>query len=192
MSSACSPDGSHEDLNIVILGTGIIGLSTAYYLSLLSPSPSKSAHHNTTIHLVDNSPTLFSSASGQAAGFLARDWFAPALSSLGALSFDLHRQLADEHDGGREWGYRPSVALSIADWHAPKGAERGEDWLMEGSTRAAVAGGESTGEMGKTKGKDLPAWLAVGREEVEADVQPISDGSTTAQVYVPPFIVSSL
>ena len=29
--------------------------------------------------------------------FLARDWFALSLSSLGALSFDLHKQLADEN-----------------------------------------------------------------------------------------------
>lgn len=90
--------------NTVILGAGIIGLSTAYYL----------AQHQSpgTIHLVEASPELFASASGYAGGFLARDWFAPATASLGALSFDEHKRLAEAHDGASRWGYQPSTAVS--------------------------------------------------------------------------------
>ena len=51
----------------VIIGAGIIGCSTAYYLS-------HSGHTKPdNIHLVEASPELFASASGKAAGFLASD-----------------------------------------------------------------------------------------------------------------------
>ncbi|GAB1197183.1 hypothetical protein APSETT444_006474 [Aspergillus pseudonomiae] len=75
----------------VILGGGIIGSATAYYLSETLPAGD--------IHVVESSSQLFSSASGYAGGFLARDWFAPAVASLGELSFGLHESLAVEHGG---------------------------------------------------------------------------------------------
>jgi glycine/D-amino acid oxidase-like deaminating enzyme len=51
----------------IILGCGIIGLSTAYFLSESGSTDPKS------IHLVDASPELFRCASGLAGGFLAAD-----------------------------------------------------------------------------------------------------------------------
>ncbi|KAI9845036.1 MAG: hypothetical protein M1838_001940 [Thelocarpon superellum] len=77
----------------VIVGAGIIGVSTAYYLASSGAPP----HH--AIHLVETSPRLFASASGFAAGFLARDWFDASLAELGALSFALHQQLAEQYGG---------------------------------------------------------------------------------------------
>jgi len=53
--------------NTVILGAGIIGCSTAFYLS---DSPHTQAQN---VHLVEASPELFHCASGFAAGFLASD-----------------------------------------------------------------------------------------------------------------------
>lgn len=110
----------------VVLGTGIIGLSTAYYLARLAdpeddatsqPATSDSQSEPTSqrheIHLVEPSPELFASASGKAAGFLAKDWFAPAVSPLGEFSFDLHRKLAAEHNGRARWGYSSSVSYSL-------------------------------------------------------------------------------
>jgi glycine/D-amino acid oxidase-like deaminating enzyme len=118
----------------IILGTGIIGLSTAYYLSQFtenedvgiapasdSPVPGTSTSGDTEfiprqkheIHLVDSSPELFASASGKAAGFLAKDWFTPAVAPLGEFSFDLHRKLAEEHDGRSRWGYSGSSSYSL-------------------------------------------------------------------------------
>lgn len=56
-----------ETSSTVIVGTGIIGCATAYYLSL-------SGHTKPdTIHLVEASEELFASASGKAGGFLAAD-----------------------------------------------------------------------------------------------------------------------
>lgn len=51
----------------VIIGAGIIGLSTAYYLSRSGRTNAES------IHLVDSSKELFHCASGFAGGFLAKD-----------------------------------------------------------------------------------------------------------------------
>lgn len=58
-----SSSGTHT----VILGSGIIGLCTAFYLT-------ESGHTNPEhIHLVDSSPELFCCASGLAGGYLAKD-----------------------------------------------------------------------------------------------------------------------
>lgn len=106
----------------VILGSGIIGLSTAYYLSLLAetdtdkdttPTTNISRQTKHDIHLVEPSSELFASASGKAAGFLAKDWFAPAVAPLGEFSFDLHKKLADEHGGKEKWGWSESLSYSL-------------------------------------------------------------------------------
>ncbi|OJT05364.1 hypothetical protein TRAPUB_3805 [Trametes pubescens] len=90
----------------VILGAGIIGLATAHSLAELAPPDHR-------IHLVDPAPELFASASGKAAGFLAKDWFAPAIAPLGNLSFDLHRALAHRHNGRARWAYSESISYSL-------------------------------------------------------------------------------
>lgn len=156
--------------NTVILGSGIIGLSTAYYLAL-SPSIT-----GTSIHLIDSSPALFASASGRAAGFLAADWFVPALAPLGELSFALHRELADAHGGVERWGYSRSTGTSVvADEVGGGGASgvSGEDWLRQGGSRADVAGVHAF------DAGDGPAWLT--RQERHS-VRVISEDSSTAQV----------
>jgi glycine/D-amino acid oxidase-like deaminating enzyme len=152
----------------VILGAGIIGLSTAYYLSQHQEDP-------TTIHLVEPSPELFSSASGYAGGFLARDWFGPSLAALGALSFDEHRRLAEQHGGREKWGYAPATCVSYVAASATTSHVRGDDWLRDGTSRAEAAPPVVLDSLsGKT-----PAWL----RRVEGDiVELISDEGTTAQV----------
>ena len=141
----------------VIIGAGIIGTSTAYYLSQISKNP---------IHLVEVSPQLFASASGYAAGFLARDWFSPSLSALGELSFDLHKQLAEEHNGHVIWGYSQTTGTSLAEIVGKNGA----DWLMEGVSRSTAAANSL-----KSSG-NRPPWMKSGD-----DLDVMSDGSTTAQ-----------
>ncbi|CAD0106768.1 unnamed protein product, partial [Aureobasidium uvarum] len=150
----------------VILGAGIIGVSTAYYLSQSIPGSS--------IHLIDPSPELFASASGKAGGFLAADWFGPASAPLGLLSFKLHKRLADEYDGAGKWGYARSTGASFADG-GDFVDEQGEDgeWLENGRSRAEVAG---THEFVEGEG---PAWLT-RRKCDEYDV--ISADETVAQV----------
>lgn len=174
----------------VILGSGIIGVSTAYYLSLSVP-PS-------TIHLVDPALSLFSSASGHAGGFLAKDWFSPKLESLGELSYEEHRRLARENAGEKLWGYAESQAVSYSPVNAIKG-ERSDDWLRSGASRSNAAKGtdvegtatgiesESAGDKrnaaeetsgSKDLGEQMP-WL---RRDEGDTVESISTPGTTAQV----------
>ncbi len=150
-------------MSTVIIGAGVIGTSTAYYLSQTSKN---------TIHLVEASPQLFASASGYAAGFLARDWFTSSLSELGQLSFDLHKQLAEENNGHMLWGYSQSTGTSLAESVGKNGA----DWLMEGVSRSTAAARSSNNSSG-----NRPAWLSPG-----PDLDVMSDGSTTAQWYILP------
>ena len=151
----------------VIVGAGIIGSATAYYLSQ-SPSTTPPS----SIHLIESSPELFASASGYAAGFLARDWFSSSAASLGALSFDLHNQLAKENNGWEKWGYSTSTGISLV---SIKG-ERGEAWCCQGTSRA-----EAAGEYESIQGKG-PPWLS---REHQGRLEVISDGDSTAQVFIP-------
>ncbi|KAL8939494.1 MAG: hypothetical protein Q9216_003322 [Gyalolechia sp. 2 TL-2023] len=146
----------------VIVGAGIIGTSTAYYLSLSETPPSE-------IHLIESSSELFASASGYAAGFIARDWFPPASTPLGQLSFELHRSLAKEHNGYEKWGYSPSTATSLAE---TIGHGEEVDWMGEGASRVKAA--KKIAENDDTK----PIWLASnhGRPDI------IDKGDGTAQV----------
>ena len=148
-------------MSTVIIGAGIIGTSAAYYLS-------QSETYKGEIHLLEASPQLFASASGYAAGFLARDWFSPRLAKLGALSFDLHKQLAEENDGYEKWGYSRSSGTSLEE---SVGAANGADWLREGASRSVAAA-----RTGNTGGSG-PTWL-----QRHSDLDVMSDGSTTAQV----------
>ena len=174
----------------VILGSGIIGLSTAYYLSQLTEidadatptlsnaSPQSGAGGGTTasnppikheIHLVEPSPELFASASGKAAGFLAKDWFAPAVAPLGEFSFDLHRKLAEEHGGKQKWGWSESVSYSLDREDGGESAsaedededEEGEEGEGEEGEDEADPSSESARRRRKRTRNDLD-WLMSG------------------------------
>lgn len=161
------PQAPRNIMATVIIGAGIIGSSTAYYLS-----ESSSTTPPSSIHLIESCPELFASASGYAAGFLARDWFAGSVAPLGALSFDLHKQLAEENNGWEKWGYSRSTGTSLIS----RRGERGEAWCREGNSRA-----EAAGEHEFVSGKG-PAWLA---RRNDGKVEVISEGDSTAQVFVP-------
>jgi len=157
-------------MDTVIVGSGIIGVSTAYYLSHTTPA--------SKIHLIEASPRLFSSASGFAAGFCTADWYSGSVAPLGALSFRLHRELAAEHDGRRTWGYSRSTGTSMVPGRgagAKTRTGRGEDRLRqnEGESRDKLAG---THDFHSGAG---PAWLT--RREGDR-IEVISEDDTTAQV----------
>ncbi|KAK7403097.1 hypothetical protein QQX98_011162 [Neonectria punicea] len=149
----------------VILGSGVIGVSIAYYLSQHQPG--------STIHLVDSSPELFASASGYAGGFLAKDWFPASLIPLAELSYELHKKLAEKEGGREKWSYAKSVTVS----YDPKGertnGERGEDWLLEGTSRAGLVQDRKR----EIKDDEIPPWL----NRVDGDaVSLVDDGEGTA------------
>ncbi|KAM7221061.1 hypothetical protein V8F06_003623 [Rhypophila decipiens] len=152
----------------VILGAGIIGVSTAYYLS---------EHQDpSTIHIVESAPEMFPSASGYAGGFLARDWHVPATAELGILSFEEHGRLAEKFGGREKWGYSGTLAVG---YEAPSEGvsgkkKRGDDWLRDGTSRADAAPTSSLGSDAKN-----PPWL---RRRDGDRVEVVAEEGTTAQV----------
>jgi glycine/D-amino acid oxidase-like deaminating enzyme len=159
--------------SVVILGAGVIGLSTAYYISA-SISPTDPIQ----VFILDTSPVLFQCASGRAAGFIARDWFSSSLAELGELSFRLHKELADRYDGRRNWGYSGTVALSLNETHNNNDlrsteGQRGEDWLLEGDTRRITASRTSSPS---NHHPEWPQWLK------KVDAHLLSTADSTAQV----------
>ncbi|KAL4812307.1 FAD dependent oxidoreductase [Aspergillus spinulosporus] len=151
----------------IILGGGIIGSSIAYYLSKQNPSGASQ------IHIIESSNTLFSSASGYAAGFLAKDWFEPSLLPLGEYSFALHESLAAEHGGDKKWGYMKGTALSLGSTDAGSGGARGDDWLRSGTSRAETA------TMKPVVLEQGPEWLT---KQKATAIEKISEGGSVAQV----------
>ncbi|KAI0840127.1 FAD dependent oxidoreductase [Hypoxylon sp. FL0890] len=84
--------------HIVIIGGGVIGTTTAYYLTR-HPSYLTSIHHITLLEAT----SIAAAASGKAGGLLGK-WAYP--TCLVPLSYRLHAELAAEHNGAERWGYR--------------------------------------------------------------------------------------
>lgn len=172
----------------VIVGSGIIGISTAYYLSLLTlnenrvgisdgdTQDTKREHH---IHLVDPAPVLFEHvASGKAGGFLARNWFSSSVAELGAFSFDLHKKLAERFDGRNKWGWSQSTVINLDVTGRPKKGRKnrlgeGWDWIQSGESTVTAVGSSDEDE----GVREYPPWLNnfVG-------AQPLADRGSTAQL----------
>src|SRR5262245_40763957 len=80
-------------MRVVICGGGVIGASTAYYLS----------RRDVQVTVVERSAVACAS-SGKAGAFLALDWNAGSrLDALARRSFQLHALLPDEIDA--DWGF---------------------------------------------------------------------------------------
>ncbi|KAI1180880.1 FAD dependent oxidoreductase [Nemania sp. FL0916] len=92
--------------HIVIIGGGIIGATTAYYLTR-HPSFNPLIHHITIVEAA----SVAAGASGKAGGLLGL-WAYPMC--IVPLSFRLHAELAAEHDGAAKWGYRSLECGQIA------------------------------------------------------------------------------
>ncbi|SCU94274.1 LADA_0G07602g1_1 [Lachancea dasiensis] len=95
-------EGKHH---IVIVGAGIIGVCTAYYLTR-HPSFDKSNYHITLLE----SKRVAGGASGKAGGLLAT-WAFP--QQIVPLSFQLHQELSDEYNGETQWDYRRLTTVSV-------------------------------------------------------------------------------
>lgn len=91
--------------HIIIVGAGIIGVCTAYYLVKHPKFDPEKIH----ISLVE-SKRVAGGASGKAGGLLAL-WAFP--QQLVPLSFQLHQELSDLYDGESEWDYRRLTTVSL-------------------------------------------------------------------------------
>ncbi|KAL1847966.1 hypothetical protein Daus18300_013769 [Diaporthe australafricana] len=161
-----SPAQQSQQRDITIIGGGIIGCSTAYFLTR-HPSYSPSTHRITLLEAAstnsggrtEDSITdpaklagdparaqqlnpahngIAGGSSGKAGGLLAK-WAFP--SNIVPLSFRLHDELAREHDGAARWGYRRCYASQVecrARMPAGLGGEKGS--------------GQAELDLGKTEG----------------------------------------
>lgn len=123
---------------IVIVGAGIMGVSTAYYIQ------NHKKYANEKIVIIE-SGSVACSASGKAGGFLARDWHSTETESLGKLSFDEHERLALEFGGAQNWGYRKLTTLSVeANANRKLGSDGSLDWMDLVWNQSSVIGTTST------------------------------------------------
>jgi glycine/D-amino acid oxidase-like deaminating enzyme len=179
-----------EKKNIVVIGGGIIGSTSAYFLS-------RHPRFYPTIHTITllEAAKIAGGASGKAGGLLAL-WAYPA--AIVPLSYKLHKQLADEHGGADRWGYRavhcgqidakgrflggPSVAGKKN--HATTAADGGA--LNENSVSLQK---RSKDAMARLKKAGVPADLDWVDSDATTAYENMGDPSNTAQVH--PFMFTS-
>ena len=87
---ATSSDDETKDKKVVILGGGLQGLASAYFLCCKRGC--------TNVTLVERCDKVAPAASGKAGGFLAGGWGDERTRELHTKSFQLHEQLAEELD----------------------------------------------------------------------------------------------
>lgn len=172
---------SEEKKNIVIIGGGIIGCTSAYFLSR-HPSYDPSKHKITLLE----ASKIAGGASGKAGGLLAL-WAYP--SSIVPLSYRLHKELADEHGGADRWGYR---ALSVGQIDV-----QGRDHSTTNGVNGDGAGKESLSlqkrskeAMAKLKKAGIPEDLDWIDPECSPRYDEMGDPTTTAQVHPYQFTTS--
>lgn len=94
----------------VILGGGVIGLSTAYYMIKDQAALSGQAPN---IIVLDSATELFAGASGGSTGILGDYGFKPEVDELGTLSWELLKSLNQEFDGRSNWNWSDIVVRSV-------------------------------------------------------------------------------
>ncbi|KGO72764.1 FAD dependent oxidoreductase [Penicillium italicum] len=98
----------------VILGAGVIGLSTAYYLALsLKENGTCSLPSRPKVIVVEPSHGICPGASGGATGGLGDFGFSEAVSPLGEFSYGLHKELASAYQGRKNWSFRDQNVFRV-------------------------------------------------------------------------------
>ncbi|GAA5870599.1 hypothetical protein JCM16303_001530 [Sporobolomyces ruberrimus] len=107
------PQGAQE---IVIIGSGIVGLSTAYYSLTLSPSSRVTILESSTERQVAGG------ASSYAGGFIAGgpSWHDPSSQDLARESWNCHVEIAEVLGGAENFGWRECGAIGLSVGHPVK------------------------------------------------------------------------
>lgn len=143
-----------ERKNIVIVGGGIIGCTTAYFLTR-HPKYNPELH---TVHLLE-ATGIASGASGKAGGLLAL-WAYPR--PIVPLSFKLHAELANEHGGESRWGYR---GVGVGQIELNGRQLTGKENVI---AQAGVLDRKANGENGSAQGKG-EELRGIHRSDVASD-----------------------
>jgi hypothetical protein len=145
-------------LKIAIFGSGVVGLSSAYYIlsSPLLPAGS-------TVTLIENSSSIAAGASSYAGGFIAGGaggdaWQGAPSRDLARLSWECHLQLVGVLEGRDKYGWREcgAVGLRVGGGGEERSAYRvlpvgvkqvvDEDWL-EGEREDMAGDGRGIGQL---------------------------------------------
>lgn len=177
------PSGRHVGKkHIIIVGAGIIGVCTAYYV-VKHPKFDPAKYHVTIVE----SKRVAGGASGKAGGLLAL-WAFP--SQLVPLSFQLHQELLDLYGGENEWDYRRLTTVSIeGDISAENGAgdadntdDTDDTETSSGASRGGLAPPRKTAGAPAAK-RRLPSDLNWITERCVTLCLLLGGKDTTAQVH---------
>lgn len=180
-----APSSPSSQRHVIVVGAGIVGSSTAFFLRRADPS--------LRLTLVDAATRVASAASGKAGGFLARDWSSDPLMRAG---FDLHADLATEF-GAEGIGYRRMKTLSASfSLRAPTqrrpsspslSPPRVAPWLSPDASRLSQMGDESTTAqvhpalLTKRLAQGSGAALELGAEVLGLSFEPPSGGPSSSR-----------
>ncbi|KAF7158021.1 hypothetical protein CNMCM5623_002533 [Aspergillus felis] len=164
---------SSERREIVIVGGGIIGCCSAYYLTR-HPSYDPSRHKVTLIEATE----IAGGASGKAGGLLAL-WAYP--SSIVPLSYKLHADLAKEHNGKERWGYREVGCGQIVVRGRPLNEKKDASEKDSGSSLSLQKRSEAA--IAKLRKAKFPHDLDWIDPQLIRGYESMSDPGETAQVH---------
>ena len=171
--------GTNSEQHIVVVGGGIIGCTTAYYLT-----------HHPSFSLTTTSVTLIEAsvngvaqgASGKAGGLVAK-WAYP--NELVKVSFREHVRLAREHRGEERWGWR---YVGVGNW---EGRARRDTAAGGGRQKSPEKTRNSNGNWRRHE-KGLPDDLLWVDEDLADEYSPMAPEGATAQVHPYLFTTSML
>ncbi|KAI0319341.1 FAD dependent oxidoreductase [Amylostereum chailletii] len=172
--------------NIFVVGAGIIGSTTAYYL----------AHHpaisTASITVIESSKLgAAQGASGKAGGLVAK-WAYP--KPLTTVSFQEHVKLAEEHDGANRWGWRWTGVGELVGRAAPAQDKLVKEGVGPTQNLEKKAGlsplNRTKAKAGQAKG--LPEDLSWVNADLADTYDPMAPPGDTAQVHPYLFTTSML
>ncbi|KAI5951286.1 hypothetical protein KGF54_004360 [Candida jiufengensis] len=167
------PSGKHKGKkHIIIVGAGIIGVCTAYFLTK-HPKFDSSKYHITIIE----SKRVAGGASGKAGGLLAL-WAFP--EQIVSLSFNLHQKLANEYNGEEEWGYRRLTTVSLEGDISKIKSESTQPKKQRNTRSSSVV---SLQQQQQEPAKKLPSSLNWISSDVITNCSTLGGSDTTAQVH---------
>ncbi|KAG2007213.1 hypothetical protein CC2G_014926 [Coprinopsis cinerea AmutBmut pab1-1] len=174
---------SEPPAHIVIVGGGIIGCTTAYYL-VNHPFGAATPPKVTLIEASKHGPAQ--GASGKAGGLVAR-WAYP--KELVNVSYTEHERLAKEHNGKERWGWR---YVGCGSWEGRAGLlPRGEGPTNTKSLEKTLGlSGGSEPPTREHKTRKLPEDLLWVNEVLTDAYAPMARDGETAQVHPYQFTMS--
>ncbi|KAI5994493.1 FAD dependent oxidoreductase [Pisolithus albus] len=163
--------------DIVIIGGGIIGCTTAYYLSR---HPLYNSETTKITVLEASASGVAQGASGKAGGLVAK-WAYPV--ELVDISFPEHVRLANEHNGVDRWGFR---FVECGTWEGV-----GEDLKRDAGSGVGMGGKRKSLE--KTVGLERGLnWIKQELTTSFAAMDPTTGLEGTAQVHPYHFTTSMM